>query len=98
MQIIIMHSRFTQAKSITLGVKHFAFALLGLFAAILIFAGLFTSLLLNAAQSPSSWTRAVIPNALVSMAEPSAGSSDAAVMAAPIRSNSWRRWPPAPNR
>jgi murein DD-endopeptidase MepM/ murein hydrolase activator NlpD len=76
MQIIIMHSRFTQAKSITLGVKHFAFALLGLFIAILLFASLFTSLLFNAAQSPSSWTRAVIPNALVSMAEPSAGSSD----------------------
>jgi murein DD-endopeptidase MepM/ murein hydrolase activator NlpD len=76
MQIIIMHSRFTQAKSITLSIRHYAFIGLGLFAVVLLFASIFIALLLNAAQSPTSWAHFILPNAAISILEPSAASGD----------------------
>lgn len=66
MQIIVMHSRFTQAKSITLTANHLIFALIGFFLVTILFSALMAAMTLRLASADVPLFKAFAPAQTVS--------------------------------
>ena len=61
MQIILMHSRFTQAKSVTLSARHVVYAVIGLITLIVVSGALMAALTLRLASSDLPILRSILP-------------------------------------
>ena len=61
MQIILMHSRFTQAKSVTLSARHVVYAVIGLITLIVVSGALMAALTLRLASSDLPILHSILP-------------------------------------
>lgn len=66
MQIIVMHSRFTQAKSVTLTANHLIFSLIGFFLVTILFSALMAAMTLRLASADVALFKAFAPAHAVS--------------------------------
>jgi murein DD-endopeptidase MepM/ murein hydrolase activator NlpD len=67
MQIIVMHSRFTQAKSITLTSWHILFSLLIFFIILIFCSAMLTALTFRLASSDAAFLKKILPANMVTM-------------------------------
>lgn len=76
MQIIVMHSRFTQAKSITLTSSHLIFSLLGFLLFTMLCSAIMAALMLRLASGDSPFLKEIIPVNVAGLASNDSNAKD----------------------